>query len=190
MYGKSEGIPATFQIIYMIGWKPDPKQVVWKYSFECVNFQGKCYKNFLIWLVRGWMMLILPFQLSFLFLSSLSPLLISLPQLFFPTSSPSNVFSQCASSKWYMVYQGLMLKHLLFSSSLTFLHWSFLNPSFCNYTDNHNLTYDALKIFSTEIITSRERQWTDLPQGPTQTRRPNPGTGNGGKDQVYEGYGK
>ncbi|KAK3878071.1 hypothetical protein Pcinc_017283 [Petrolisthes cinctipes] len=26
MYGKSEGIPATFQIIYMIGWKPDPKQ--------------------------------------------------------------------------------------------------------------------------------------------------------------------
>ncbi|XP_042231358.1 arginine-hydroxylase NDUFAF5, mitochondrial-like isoform X3 [Homarus americanus] len=27
MYGKEEGIPATFQIIYMIGWKPDPKQV-------------------------------------------------------------------------------------------------------------------------------------------------------------------
>lgn len=46
MYGKSEGIPATFQIIYMIGWKPDPKQVVWKFSFECVNFQGgKVFKN-------------------------------------------------------------------------------------------------------------------------------------------------
>ncbi|KAK8735433.1 hypothetical protein OTU49_005389 [Cherax quadricarinatus] len=28
MYGKNEGIPATFQIIYMIGWKPDPKQKV------------------------------------------------------------------------------------------------------------------------------------------------------------------
>ncbi|MPC91844.1 NADH dehydrogenase [ubiquinone] 1 alpha subcomplex assembly factor 5 [Portunus trituberculatus] len=27
MYGKEEGVPATFQIIYMIGWKPDPKQV-------------------------------------------------------------------------------------------------------------------------------------------------------------------
>ncbi|XP_071542081.1 LOW QUALITY PROTEIN: arginine-hydroxylase NDUFAF5, mitochondrial-like [Panulirus ornatus] len=26
MYGKKEGIPATFQIIYMIGWKPDPTQ--------------------------------------------------------------------------------------------------------------------------------------------------------------------
>nr|XP_045593824.1 arginine-hydroxylase NDUFAF5, mitochondrial-like isoform X1 [Procambarus clarkii] len=28
MYGKEEGITATFQIIYMIGWKPDPKQKV------------------------------------------------------------------------------------------------------------------------------------------------------------------
>lgn len=28
MYGKEEGVPATFQIIYMIGWKPDPKQKV------------------------------------------------------------------------------------------------------------------------------------------------------------------
>lgn len=26
MYRKEEGVPATFQIIYMIGWKPDPKQ--------------------------------------------------------------------------------------------------------------------------------------------------------------------
>lgn len=28
MYSKGEGVPATFQIIYMIGWKPDPKQKV------------------------------------------------------------------------------------------------------------------------------------------------------------------
>jgi hypothetical protein len=29
MYGddKQEGVPATFQIIYFIGWKPDPSQV-------------------------------------------------------------------------------------------------------------------------------------------------------------------
>lgn len=27
MYGNENGIPATFQIIYMIGWKPDPKQM-------------------------------------------------------------------------------------------------------------------------------------------------------------------
>ncbi len=28
MYGNSDGsIPATFQIIYMIAWKPDPSQV-------------------------------------------------------------------------------------------------------------------------------------------------------------------
>ena len=29
MYGNDdeEGIPATFQIIYFIGWKPDPSQV-------------------------------------------------------------------------------------------------------------------------------------------------------------------
>lgn len=27
MYGKDGSIPATFQVIYMIGWKPDPKQV-------------------------------------------------------------------------------------------------------------------------------------------------------------------
>lgn len=28
MYGNQDGIPATFQVIYMIGWKPDPSQVV------------------------------------------------------------------------------------------------------------------------------------------------------------------
>ncbi|XP_068209031.1 arginine-hydroxylase NDUFAF5, mitochondrial-like [Palaemon carinicauda] len=28
MYGNKDGIPATFQVIYMIGWKPDPSQVV------------------------------------------------------------------------------------------------------------------------------------------------------------------
>lgn len=28
MYGNEDGIPATFQVIYMIGWKPDPSQVV------------------------------------------------------------------------------------------------------------------------------------------------------------------
>ncbi|XP_076030641.1 arginine-hydroxylase NDUFAF5, mitochondrial [Oratosquilla oratoria] len=28
MYGQEEGVPATFQIIYMIGWKPDPAQRV------------------------------------------------------------------------------------------------------------------------------------------------------------------
>lgn len=27
MYGNKDGVPATFQIIYMIGWKPDPKQM-------------------------------------------------------------------------------------------------------------------------------------------------------------------
>ena len=27
MYGQEEGIPATFQIIYMIGWKPDVNKV-------------------------------------------------------------------------------------------------------------------------------------------------------------------
>lgn len=34
MYGNEDGtVPATFQIIYMIGWKPDPSQV--KYIFFC-----------------------------------------------------------------------------------------------------------------------------------------------------------
>ncbi|KAK7082788.1 NADH dehydrogenase [ubiquinone] 1 alpha subcomplex assembly factor 5 [Halocaridina rubra] len=28
MYGNKDGIPATFQVIYMIGWKPDPSQSV------------------------------------------------------------------------------------------------------------------------------------------------------------------
>jgi len=27
MYGVDEGVPATFQIIYFIGWKPHPSQV-------------------------------------------------------------------------------------------------------------------------------------------------------------------
>lgn len=27
MYGVEKGVPATFQIIYFIGWKPDPSQV-------------------------------------------------------------------------------------------------------------------------------------------------------------------
>lgn len=28
MYGNNDGIPATFQVIYMIGWKPDPNQMM------------------------------------------------------------------------------------------------------------------------------------------------------------------
>lgn len=28
MYGEDEHIPATFQVIYFIGWKPDPSQPV------------------------------------------------------------------------------------------------------------------------------------------------------------------
>lgn len=27
LYGQNEGVPATFQIIYMIGWKPNAKMV-------------------------------------------------------------------------------------------------------------------------------------------------------------------
>ena len=27
MYGNEEGVPATYRVLYFIGWKPDPSQV-------------------------------------------------------------------------------------------------------------------------------------------------------------------
>jgi hypothetical protein len=29
MYGNDKGVPATFQVIYFIGWRPHPSQVLY-----------------------------------------------------------------------------------------------------------------------------------------------------------------